>query len=268
MLIHIKGAGDIASGVAVRLKNVGFKIVMTELEKPTAIRREVSFASAVYRKEIIIEGIKAVSAKTNEECADILKSGNIAVFSGDNITKIKYLNPKVIVDAILAKKNTGTTIYGAEIVIALGPGFIAGKDCDAVIETMRGHNLGRAIYSGSALDNTGEPGNIGGFTRERVLYSPSPGIFKAEHSIGDIVKSGDIIAYVGNEPVFAKISGVLRGILEDGLSVPAEMKIGDIDPRGFIENCFTVSDKARSIGGGVLEAILSLIKPDIIQNLS
>ena len=161
-------------------------------------------------------------------------------------------------DAILAKRNLGTRITDAPVVVGVGPGFTAGEDCHAVIETMRGHTLGRVIYSGSAIPNTNVPGLIGGFAGERVLRAPADGAFRSVHRIGDLVKTGDVAGYVSGEPMACTIDGVLRGLIADGIPVRKGMKSGDVDPRGNVENCYTVSDKATAVGGGVLEAILHL----------
>ena len=168
------------------------------------------------------------------------------------------LAPDALVDAILAKRNLGTRITDAPVVVGVGPGFTAGEDCHAVVETMRGHTLGRVIYSGSAIPNTNVPGLIGGFAGERVLRAPADGVFRSVHRIGDLVKTGDVAGYVSGEPMVCTIDGVLRGLIADGIPVRKGMKSGDVDPRGNVENCYTVSDKATAVGGGVLEAILHL----------
>lgn len=258
MLVVIKGAGDLASGIALRLYNSGFKVVMTDLPNPLAIRRTVSFCEAIGNGETVVENIKAIKATTKEEVYEILDKGNIPVLPDPDANIIKAINPEVVVDAILAKRNTGTRITDAKIVIGVGPGFTAGEDCHAVIESMRGHTLGRAIYEGPALPNTNIPGLIGGFAGERVLRAPADGIFKSVHSIGDIVKNGDVIGYVENKPMLSTIDGCLRGLIADGTPVREGLKSGDVDPRGNTEYCTLVSDKALSIAGGVLEAILKL----------
>ena len=283
MLVLIKGAGDLASGIALRLFHAGFDIVMTEIASPLSVRRTVSFSRAVYEGCAEVEDVTAVLAADEEDVKNILfKSGNgtsnsggrpsallaktqrkIAVIIDPDADIINSLEPCAVVDAIMAKKNTGTTIGEAPIVIGTGPGFTAGSDCHAVIETQRGHSLGRVILEGAALPNTGIPGSINGFTSERLLRAPADGIFKAFFSIGDYVKKGDKVAIVksalkskGDVPMEAEIDGILRGILPDGIEVKSGMKAGDIDPRCEKHHCFTVSDKALAIGGGVLEAIL------------
>ena len=257
-MIVIKGAGDLASGVAVRLAHCRFSIVMTDLLHPTSIRRTVCFSEAILRGAFTVEDVTAEYAKTIDEIQAIHQRGHIAVLADSKADCIRSLHPDVVVDAILAKRNLGTAVSDAPVVIALGPGFTAGIDCHAVIETMRGHDLGRVILSGAAEPNTGIPGSISGFTTERVLRAPKDGVFAEICSIGDVIEKGKAVAEVDGEPVFAAISGVIRGLLPTGTPVYAGMKSGDIDPRPVIEHCYTVSDKARAIGGGVLEAILML----------
>lgn len=258
MLILIKGAGDLATGVAHRLRRCGFDIVMTEIEEPTTVRRTVAFSQAVYEKTVEVEGIKATLVKDIKMIQDNINKGIISVIVDKNANIIKEIKPDVVVDAIIAKKNTGTSIEDAPIVIALGPGFEAGVDCHIVIETKRGHYLGKVIYEGKAIPNTGIPGSIGGHTVGRIIRSTSDGIIHPVAKIGDYVEEGQVVAYVDKIPVCASISGIVRGMLQDGISVFKGMKSGDIDPRCEIEHCFTISDKARSIGGGVLEGILYL----------
>ena len=260
MLVLIKGAGDLASGVASRLYRSGFSIVMTDLPKPTAIRRTVSFCEAIPKGNMQVEGIVARRATDAADVKRILAAGEIPVLADEKAECRSELRPDVVVDAILAKHNLGTKLTDAPIVIGLGPGFTAGTDCHAVVETMRGHTLGRAYYDGSAIENTGIPGNIGGFTIERILRAPCAGTFRAVHAIGDLIEANQICAYVDETPVFSTIRGTLRGILPDGTPVYAGMKSGDVDPRCKLEHCFTVSDKALSIAGGVLEAILYCAK--------
>ncbi len=257
----IKGAGDLASGTAHRLWQAGFDVVMLELPQPLVVRRSVSFASAVYEGSVSIEGVEARRCREIEEAEqidDLLKKRIIPVFVDPEGKLIQIYQPDVLLDAILAKRNTGTSISDAPLVIGLGPGFIAGRDVHAVIETKRGHDLGRVIYDGSAIPNTGVPGNIAGFALERVLRAPAAGEFTTMKKIGDLVEKGEIVALVGDIPVKAAIGGVLRGLLYPGLKVGPGAKIGDIDPRGAEIAVHTISDKARSVGGGVLEAILHL----------
>lgn len=256
MIVLIKGAGDLATGIAHRLKKSGFDIIMTEIDKPTTVRRTVAFSQAVFDNEIEIEGIKGVKVNNINEIYKEISKGNIPVIIDEKADIIKELNPKVVVDAIIAKKNLGTSISDAPIVIGVGPGFEAKIDCHLVVETKRGHYLGKVIEKGSAIPNTGVPGNIGGYTKERIIRASNDGKIKPVVAIGDYVKKGDIVAYIDGIEVLAEIDGIVRGMLQEGIDVFKGMKSGDIDPRCEKNHCFTISDKARSIGGGVLEAIM------------
>ncbi|MCX7781526.1 MAG: selenium-dependent molybdenum cofactor biosynthesis protein YqeB [Negativicutes bacterium] len=256
-LVLIKGGGDLATGIAHRLYRAGFAIIITEIPCPTVIRRTVAFAQAVYAGKATVEDVTAVLTEPDKAYA-ILREDKIAVIVDPAAACIDSIKPWAVVDAIIAKYNTGTSLAQAPIVIGVGPGFTAGVDVHAVIETMRGHDLGRVITAGSAQPNTGIPGEIGGYTLERLLRAPEDGIFQAVRQIGEMVKAGDVVAVVGKHAVIAKIGGILRGLLQDGLPVTAGMKIGDIDPRCRPEHCYTISDKARAIGGGVLEALMWL----------
>ena len=258
MLVMIKGAGDIASGIALRLWRAGINVVMTDLPKPSSIRRTVCFSEAVYRGETKVEEVRARLAANAADALRLLEENILPVIVDPKAESAKELHPDVIVDAILAKENLGTAITDAPGVVGVGPGFTAGTDCHAVVETMRGHTLGRVIYSGSAIPNTNVPGLIGGFAGERVLRAPADGAFRSVRRIGDLVKAGDVAGYVSGEPMVCTIDGVLRGLIADGIPVRKGMKSGDVDPRGNVENCYTVSDKATAVGGGVLEAILHL----------
>ncbi len=257
LVILIRGAGEMASGVAHRLYQSHFKLCMLEISQPLAVRREVSFCEAVYDGEKEVEGVKAERVSAPEKIFSVWKKGNIPLLIDPDGKKVRdFLNPDILIDAIMAKKNLGTKIDDATLVIGLGPGFCAGKDVHVVIETNRCHNLGRMILKGEAEPDTGIPGDIGGYTIERLLRTMKKGIFRTDKKIGDRVHKGTVVAVVDDYPVIAKISGVLRGLLRDGVEVKKGMKVGDVDPRGKKENCFTISDKARAIGGGVLEAIL------------
>ena len=256
MLILIRGAGDLASGIALRLFRSGFSVVMTDLPHPTSIRRTVSISEAIVRGETTVEDVTAKRAESASEARKLLNDGVIPVLADPECACRAELKPHVVVDAILAKRNLGTKITDAPIVIGVGPGFTAGEGCHAVVETMRGHTLGRAIYEGSALPNTNIPGLIGGFAGERVLRAPADGTFRSVASIGDLVNEGDTVGYVGDAPMKCTISGVLRGLIANGTMVHKGMKSGDVDPRGDVSYCQTASDKALAIGGGVLEAIL------------
>ena len=254
LTIIMRGAGDLATGVALRLYRAGFsRLLLLETANPLAVRRLVSFSEAVPLGEIQVEGVRAcrlhdLDAWPNEE--------GIAVLVDPDGTAIKSMQPDVVIDAIMAKRNLGTDRAMAPLVIGLGPGFTAGQDVHCVIETMRGHTLGRVIHDGPALADTGVPGSIGGYTTERLLRAPVAGMFVTGHAIGDRVQAGEQVGTVDGEPVIAAIDGILRGLLRTDTPVTAKTKLGDIDPRGEREYCPLVSDKALAIGGGVLEAIL------------
>lgn len=271
-LIVVRGAGDLATGTIHRLKKAGFRLLVLEAEHPAAIRRQVALSEAVYAGSARVEDVEAVrmdvdlAEKKNrkelleQEMERIWKKDGVPVLVDPAGLSIAALRPAVVVDAILAKKNLGTTKEMAPLVIALGPGFTAGEDVDVVIETKRGHNLGRVIRSGSAVPNTGIPGIIGGYGKERVMHAQAEGILRNAASIGDIVEARAVIAEIetenGTVPVEASLSGLLRGLIRDGYPVTNGFKIADIDPRKEeLQNCFTISDKARCIAGSVLEAI-------------
>lgn len=257
--IWIRGAGDLATGIALRLYRSGFDIIMSDIAVPTTVRRTVAFSPAVYTGETSVEGITGKLCENISMIDTVIESRCIPVIVDPSGEIMKEYKPDVIVDAIIAKTNIGTKITDADIVIGVGPGFEAGVDCHAVVETKRGHNLGRVLWSGSAYPNTGVPGNIGGYTVERIIRATADGVFRAKVNIGDYVKAGDLLAYCDETPVYANIDGIVRGLLQDGVKVKTGMKSGDVDPRAEKEYCFTVSDKASAIGGGVLEAILSKI---------
>lgn len=271
-LIVVRGAGDLATGTIHRLKKAGFRLLVLEAEHPAAIRRQVALSEAVYAGSARVEDVEAVrmdvdlAEKKNRkellepEMERIWKKDGVPVLVDPAGLSIAALRPAVVVDAILAKKNLGTTKEMAPLVIALGPGFTAGEDVDVVIETKRGHNLGRVIRSGSAVPNTGIPGIIGGYGKERVMHAQAEGILRNAASIGDIVEARAVIAEIATEngtvPVEASLSGLLRGLIRDGYPVTKGFKIADIDPRKEeLQNCFTISDKARCIAGSVLEVI-------------
>lgn len=260
-IIVVRGGGDIASGAIQKLYRSGFKVLVLETETPSAIRRKVAFCEAVYEKDIEIEGIKARLVANDEEIQECWDSDIVPVMIDSRGKVIERLKPLAVVDGILAKQNFGTKRSMAPITVALGPGFSAPEDVDIVIETMRGHNLGRIIEEGRASENTGVPGIIAGFGIERVIYSDYSGVITNVEKIGNVVEKGDVIAVVGDNEIYASISGVLRGIIRDGYKVKKGLKIADIDPRiSEKDNCFTISDKARNIGGAVLESILYLKK--------
>jgi xanthine dehydrogenase accessory factor len=246
-----------ASAVAWRIFMANIrKVFMMEIACPLAVRREVAFCEAVHEGRKAVEGVEGVLARDPAEIQSAWKDGMIAVVVDPTWQNLKNIPPDVVIDAILAKKNCGTNTTEASLVVGLGPGFTAGQDVHMVIETNRGHHLGRILTAGSAEANTGIPGPIGGFAKERVLRSPADGIFQPRRSIGDLVKSGEVIGTVGGSEVTAGIDGVLRGLIRSGSQVHRTIKIGDIDPRGEVAYCSTISDKARAIGGSVLEAIM------------
>lgn len=274
-VIIVRGGGDIATGTIYKLHQSGYPVLVLETQNPSAIRRFAAFSEAVYEGTYTVEGITCKLARDLKQAHQIMEQGMVAMLIDANGEAIKEVKPAALVDAILAKKNLGTNRKMASFTIALGPGFTAGSDVDAVIETMRGHKLGRIIYEGSALPNTGIPGVIAGVSKERVIHAPAKGILYGEKKIADYVKKEEIIAYIYPESenienekeraekrteaiaVKATISGILRGLIRDGYPVTKGFKIADIDPReGERENCFTISDKARCIAGGVLEALL------------
>lgn len=256
--VVIRGAGDLATGVAIRLFRSGFPVVMLEIDKPTVIRRTVSFAQAVFDGETEVEGVRGVFTDIKWALSEA-HSGSVAVVCDPQGKAMETLKPVILIDAILAKKNLGTTKDMADYVVALGPGFTAGEDCHAVVETQRGHNLGRVIYSGSAAPNTGVPGLIGGYGIERVMRSPAEGLFRSVARIGDIVAPDAVVAYVGDTPVITSIGGKIRGMLMDGLMVTKGFKVADVDPRGESTDHTSCSDKAMAIAGGVLEAVLQYL---------
>ncbi len=257
-LVVIRGAGDIATGIALRLYNTGFSIIMTEIARPTMIRCSVSLGQCVYQDAHQVEGISARKAQDLNHALALLEQGHIPVLKDENLQQVARLQPRYVIDAILAKRNLNFHRDLAPITIALGPGFSAGIECDAVIETNRGHHLGRIIYQGSTQDNTGVPGNIAGFSHQRVIRAPCAGMMHSQSHIGDLVEQGQVIAHIGNTPVVAPLSGMVRGLLNNDIEVSKDFKIGDIDPRGDDADFTTVSDKARAIAGSVLEAMLHL----------
>ena len=260
VLVAVKGAGDLATGVMHRLKRAGFSVMATELAHPTVLRRTVAFAEAIALGQMTVEGITAQSANAIEDIRVILENNIVPIFIDPEGLALKKMQPDVLVEATLLKYNSGITVKDAPIVIALGPGYEAGKDAHAVIETNRGHNLGRVYLEGSAEPNTGVPGTIGGYAGERLLRAPCAGRLYGVRQIGDQIREGEVVAIVksgvSSSPITAAITGILRGLVRDDLLVSAGMKVGDIDPRAIREHCFTISDKSRAIGGGVLEAIL------------
>ena len=274
ILIICRGGGDLATGIVHRLFRAGFPVLVLETDSPAAIRRQVSFSEAVYDGTATVEGVTAERiASANRASVDhVLEEGRVPLLVDPEGSSIPLLKPDIVVDAIIAKKNLGTAKEMAPLVIGVGPGFTAGEDVDLVVESMRGHNLARIFTTGSALPNTGIPGNIGGFTKERVLHAEADGYMKNIRKIGDIVEKGEEIARIyekmTEEGIFsgsyvsveASISGIIRGLIREGYHFQKGFKIADIDPReSELANCFTISDKARSIGGSVLEAVCGYV---------
>ena len=264
-LIIVRGGGDLATGTIYKLKKSGFPVLILEVENPSAIRRNVAFSEAIYQGQQTVEDMTCFRADSLQQAENFLQEDKLTILVDPKGEAIAKLKPLAVVDAIIAKRNLGTAKTMAPVTVGLGPGFVAGEDVDAVVETKRGHNLGRVIWSGSAAPNTGVPGLIGGFGKERVMHSPAQGILKNVKKITDTVTKGEVIAVIetGSDmvPVEASLDGILRGLIRDGYPVTKGFKIADIDPRSEeYENCFTISDKARCIAGGVLEAILQLKK--------
>jgi len=255
--VLIRGAGELASGVAHRLSQCHFRVLMTEIPQPLAVRREVAFCEAVYQVEKEVEGVVAKLVSSPDEIYLTWQEGKLPLMIDPEAEVKDVVKPDVLVDAIMAKKNLDTTITDAPLVIGLGVGFQAGKDVHVVIETNRGHNLGQVIRQGRAEPDTGVPGEGTVFSADIVLRAPKAGRFLTVKRIGDHVQKGDVVAFVDEVPVRALIGGVIRGLLRDGTEVHQGMKVGDMDPRGIDIYCYTITDKPRAIAGGVLEAILS-----------
>lgn len=258
--VIIRGGGDLATGIAYKLHNAGYKVIILEIDKPLTVRRAVAFSEAVYEKEVVVEGVKGILAKDMEDIYKILGEGSIPVYIDSKGDIIKEIKPLAVIDAIIAKRNLGTNKSMAPITIGIGPGFEAGKDVDLVIESNRGLNLGKIIYYGKAEEDTGIPGEVMGYKEERVLRAPCNGRVEAFYNIGDIIEKDHPICQVGNEKVISPFKGILRGMIKEGLYVKKGLKIGDIDPRCIKDYAFTISDKARIIGNSVLEGILYLNK--------
>jgi len=256
VVIIVKGAGDLASGVIARLHRAGFPVVATEIDQPTTVRRTVAFSEAVYAGEVTVEDVRARRLRDSDEVPQAWNDGVVPVLIDPLWTIVQILRPAVVVDAIMAKRNLGTRLSDAAVVIGLGPGFTAGVDVHAVVETNRGHDLGRVLWQGSAEADTGVPGLIEGHSVQRILRAPVAGVLREGKAIGDHVEAGDVVCSVEGVSVRAGIRGILRGLLHPGLPVYPGMKIGDIDPRATRTHCFTISDKSLAIGGGVLEAVL------------
>ena len=256
LTIIIKGAGEMASGVAHRLYMAGMRnILMTEIPEPLSVRRIVSFCEAVFEGKMEVDGVSAECIRHTKDVRSVWKNNKIAVLVDPQWQSVGILKPNVVVDAMMAKRNLGTRNDEAPLVIGVGPGFVADDDVHIVVESNRGHNLGRTIYKGAAEPYTGIPGQTMAYTKERVLRAPVAGRVKHARVLGDSVKTGDLILTIDNKPLLASIDGILRGLIRE-IPVTRDEKVGDIDPRGKVEYCYTISEKARAIGGGVLEAIM------------
>ncbi len=269
-LILLRGGGDLATGVAARLYRAGLRVLITELAQPLVVRRCASFAQAIFDGEFAVEGITAKRIEGLSELDRTLDAGQIPVLIDPNANSLDALRPLILIDARMTKGPPEFGLDAAPLVIGLGPGFIAGKNCHAVVETMRGHDLGRVMWQGTVSKDSGLPDAVGGHSADRVLRAPADGPLVAHTQIGDQLKQGDLIAEVTNHEatnhsVTAPFSGVLRGLLYPGLSVHKGMKIGDLDPRNDPRYCTTISDKSLAVGGGVLEAILA--RPEIRSQL-
>ena len=257
MNILLRGGGDLASGVAVRLWRVGLRVVITELPNPMAVRRKVAFSEAVYQGVTVVEDIRARLVGIPEQCDEILDQGEIPVLIDPSLNCLKIVRPAVMVDARMKKRFPEMSLDVVPMIIGLGPGFVAGENCHAVIETKRGHKLGRVIWTGEPQENTGIPEGIENHYSDRVLRAPTDGVLEIFAEIGDRLDKGQVIGRIEEFQVVAPFQGVLRGILPSDIMVSKGLKIGDVDPRGEVSNCYLVSDKSLAIGGGVLEAILS-----------
>lgn len=267
MVVLIRGGGDLASGVALRLHRCGFKVVITELPEPQTVRRTVAFSEAVYSGEVIVEGVCARLVKNTIAASEAMKEGTIAVLVDPFAEKIfpedpseVIVSPEIMIDARMKKQTPDLGMETVDLMIGLGPGFIAGENCHAGIETNRGHNLGRVYWQGKLQDDTRIPGSVKGHRGDRVLRSPAEGHVKACVEIGYHLEPDQIIAMVGEKPVISPFRGVLRGLVHERVRVRAGDKIGDVDPRDDALLCKTVSDKSLAVGGGVLEVILSFSK--------
>jgi xanthine dehydrogenase accessory factor len=262
-LVLVRGGGDLATGVVYRLHKAGFPVVVTELPQPLVVRRRVALASAVLEGEIAVDGLRGRLVAHSAESITVAQSGTIPVLVAPELPDLPF---RVVVDARMAKRNIDTRRDQGDLVVALGPGFRAGEDCDAVVETMRGHTLGRVIWEGNALPNTGTPGIVGGKGAERVIRAPVDGVVAWRVDIGDRVSAETTLGHVGGVPLTAPFDGVVRGLIASGTAVTARLKVGDIDARADVAACFTISDKALAIGGGVVEAVLTYLNdPSVIR---
>ncbi len=261
-IVLVVGGGELGSAVSHRLRRSGFGVIVVEIANPSCIRRLVCYAEACYRGSIVIEGIEGVKVDTLKDAMEVVDEGKIPVLIGDYKSIVGELKPPIVVDARMLKKEPSISISLAPLVIGLGPGFKAGRDVHVVIETNRGINLGRLIYQGEAEANTGIPGDVMGYSVERVIRAPVDGLFLSSAEIGTLVKKGEILGRIENTDVIAPIDGLLRGLIKDGIVVHRGQKIGDVDPRGVAVRADRISDKGRTVSGGVLEAIMSWLFGD------
>lgn len=264
--IVVRGGGDLATGVIHRLSKSGYSVIVLETDKPSAIRRLVAFSEAVENGSACVEGITCVCVNSVKEALKEAKPLHPVLLVDPKGESIPLLKPEILIDAIIAKKNLGTTRKMAPLTIALGPGFEAGKDVDYVVETKRGHYLGKILGKGSAIENTGIPGVIGGYGKERVIHAPAEGVFFKKFDIGDWVEAKACIGEVQTDTgevieVKTEITGVIRGILPDGFPVTKGFKSADVDPRKESQkHCALISDKARCLAGSVLELVCAYEK--------
>ncbi len=266
--ILLKGGGDLASGIGYRLNRAGFNLLIVEKSEPTAIRRTVSFASAIYQDELEIEGITGKKTRNTEEIEQCWNEGSVPVTTTNQTDLLTSFNPDIIIDGRMLKDKTDQIIDEAKLIIGIGPGFIINQNCNLAVETNRGHHLGRVIYEGSTAENTGSPGKVNGYTDERVIHAPEAGIFQSNRKIGQKVNAGDVIGKVNDKLLKTEIDGVIRGLLKPGIKVKAGTKLADVDPRSEKDYCYYISDKALAIAGGVLEAILFWYNSENMKGVS
>jgi len=264
LIVLIRGGGEVASGIAHRLHCSHFRVCLTEIDNPLAVSRGTTFSEAVFDGAKVIMGVKAELVSTStENIYRVWQLGNIPIVIDPEATIKKKIKPDVLVDAIMTKRNTGTKVTDAPLVIGVGPGFHAGRDVHIVVESNHSNNLGRVILEGEAEKNAGMPVVIGGLTKERVVWSPKEGIFASNQETGDSVVAGEVVGWIGDLPLKAPISGMLRGLLRNGVRVSKGSKLIEVDPVNDAAICYVIRDKMRAIGGGVLEAIMLKFNTDV-----
>lgn len=254
--VVVRGAGELGSAVIRRLFLAGFQVVALEQPSPSCIRRFVCFAEAVHDGKVTVEGVAAQRVESPEKAIGLMDDGGLPLLIDPRAEYLSTLRPYYLVDARILKVSIDSAIDTVPVIIGLGPGFTAGKNCSAAVETNRGIDLGRVIYQGSSQDDTGLPAPVGGERADRVLRSPGNGRLRLRRNIGDEVKAGDLIAQVGDKQIISLIDGIVRGLAREGLEVGKNLKVGDIDPRGIVDYCYKISDKANAVAGGVLEAVM------------